>query len=99
MNYGEHPRLPIDSILPDSNVEKVQVMLERLMNDVKLAKDELLKSQSTQARNANIKRRDFVFKVGEKVLLSTRNINFVSKGPANKLNPKFIGPFEIRTSW
>jgi glycosylphosphatidylinositol phospholipase D len=95
LNYGEHPRLPIDGMLPDSNVEQVQSMLERLMNDVKLAKDELLKSQSTQARNANMKRRDFVFKVGEKVLLSTRNINFVSKGPANKLNPKFIGPFEI----
>jgi hypothetical protein len=95
LNYGEHPRLPIEGIMFDSNVEQVQLMLNRLKSDIELAKKELLKSQLTQSRYANKKRRDFVFKEGEKVLLSTRNINFVSKGPTNKLNPKYIGPFEI----
>ena len=103
LNYGEHPRLPIDNLIPDSNVEEVQSMLNRLKDNVQLAKQELIKSQINQAKYANNKRRDFVFKVGEKVLLSTNRklngeekyINFITKGPANKLNPKYIGPFEI----
>jgi hypothetical protein len=95
LNFGEHPRMPIDGLLPDSNVEEVQVTLEKLKNSLESAKRELKKSQAVQAKNANNKRRDFVFEVGDKVLLSTKNINFVSKGPTNKLNSKFIGPFKV----
>ena len=103
LNYGEHPKLPIDTLTPDSNVEHVQTLLNKLKDNVQLAKEELMKSQANQIKYANMKRRDFVYKVGEKVLLSTirklngdeKYINFVSKGPANKLNPRYIGPFEI----
>ena len=95
LNYGEHPRMPIDIIVGDSNVEEVHQVLERMQNNLRIATENVRKSQEVQAKNANRKRRDFVFEVGENVLLSTKNISFVSKGPANKLNPKFIGPFKI----
>ena len=95
LNYGEHPKLPIDTIVPNSNVEEVQSLLDKLKLKLETAKTELVKSREHQSRSANNKRRDFVFKVGEKVWLSTKYLNFVSQGPTNKLNPKYIGPFEV----
>jgi hypothetical protein len=95
LNYGDHPRLPIDNIIPDSNVEEVQSTLDKLRTTLESAKNHLLRSQQQQSKSANRKRRDFVFCVGEKVWLSTKNIKFVTQGPTTKLNPKFIGPFEI----
>lgn len=35
------------------------------------------------------------FQVGDKVLLSTANLNLRGSGPAKKLLPKFEGPFKI----
>ena len=40
-------------------------------------------------------RRDHEFNVGDKVLLSTLNINKIIKQQTNKLREKFIGPYEI----
>jgi hypothetical protein len=95
INYGEHPRSTIEAISPECHVEQADKLLHKIKCNVEIIKTELLKSQGRQIRNANTKRRDFVFNVGDEVLLSTKHINFVTKGPANKLNPKYIGPFEV----
>ena len=103
LNYGEHPKLPLDVINPDSNVHSVQQLLDSMKMHIETAKAHLKKAQEAQSQQANKKRRDFAFEVGEKVLLSTvrklggneKYINFITKGPANKLNPRYIGPFTV----
>ncbi|KAJ9516318.1 hypothetical protein QJQ45_001057 [Haematococcus lacustris] len=50
--------------------------------------------QSRQAAYANKARRDVEYKVGQKVLLSTKNLK-LQPGKARKLIPRYVGPFEI----
>ena len=95
LNYGQNPLLPVDLMNPASQVEETQRLLESMKERIINAKNHLIKSQERQSQYANEKRRDFAFKVGENVMLSTRNLNLTVKGPANKLNPKWIGPFTI----
>ncbi|KAJ9516332.1 hypothetical protein QJQ45_001063 [Haematococcus lacustris] len=51
-------------------------------------------AQSRQAAYANKARRDVEYKVGQKVLLSTKNLK-LQPGKARKLIPRYVGPFEI----
>ncbi|KAJ9519585.1 hypothetical protein QJQ45_000676 [Haematococcus lacustris] len=51
-------------------------------------------AQSRQAAYANKARRDVEYKVGQKVLLSTKNLK-LKPGKARKLIPRYVGPFEI----
>src|SRR5271170_443719 len=66
-------------------------------NMIKIAKDTLLESQDQQTKYANQYRHHLEFNIGDKVLLSTKNINNpVDKNrPTKKLAPKFIGPYTI----
>jgi hypothetical protein len=70
-------------------------LLTNARNQLKVAREQILRAQESQSRNANKKRRDVTFKVGEKVWLNTRNLNIAADGPADKLNPKWIGPLTI----
>ncbi|KAJ9522018.1 hypothetical protein QJQ45_005056 [Haematococcus lacustris] len=47
-----------------------------------------------KAAYANKARRDVEYKVGQKVLLSTKNLK-LKLGKARKLIPRYVGPFEI----
>lgn len=51
------------------------------------------KAQDRARVIANSKRQDIVFKAGEQVLLSTKNLQF--KVGTRKFHPKFVGPFVI----
>ncbi|KAJ9521462.1 hypothetical protein QJQ45_008876 [Haematococcus lacustris] len=51
-------------------------------------------AQSRQAAYANKAGRDVEYKVGQKVLLSTKNLK-LQPGKARKLIPRYVGPFEI----
>ncbi|KAJ9518796.1 hypothetical protein QJQ45_026090, partial [Haematococcus lacustris] len=51
-------------------------------------------AQSRQSAYANKARRDVEYKVGQKVLLSTKNLK-LKPGKARKLIPRYVGPFEI----
>jgi len=66
---------------------------------IKTAKDLLLEAQERQSKYANQHRRFEEFNLGDKVLLSTRNIESPvdKQRTTKKLTPKFIGPFEIIT--
>src|SRR5271155_2123201 len=64
---------------------------------IKIAKDSLMKAQDRQANYANQHRRHQVFKEGDQVLLSMRNINnSVDRNrPTKKLTNRFAGPYTI----
>ncbi|KAL6759320.1 hypothetical protein V8C86DRAFT_3091801 [Haematococcus lacustris] len=55
---------------------------------------ESIQSTPFLAAYANKARRDVEYKVGQKVLLSTKNLK-LQPGKARKLIPRYVGPFEI----
>jgi hypothetical protein len=60
----------------------------------KVARRTLESSQQRQKAYADGKRREVVYELEDKVLLSTKNI-VLKKGSSRKLLPSFIGPFSI----
>ncbi len=53
----------------------------------------LLRAQAAQKRYADKRRREVEFAVGDKVLLSTRNIRLAV--PSRKVADRYVGPFVI----
>lgn len=98
LNYGYHMKLPFlnhtrASSIDSSSVPAADEMFKSIRQSTEQAIENLRKAQLTQSLFANKKRRNEQFTVGEKVYLSTENLPIVSG--VSKLNPKFIGPFEI----
>ena len=67
--------------------------VQRVTSDWELAKGNLKKSVELQQRYYDKKHRDIRFRVGDMVLLSTRNLRM--KGIPGKLQKRFVGPFQV----
>jgi hypothetical protein len=93
MNYGHHPLTPLN-LHADCKTPSVQDFAGRMADNLQLAKDALRAAQDRQKSFANTKRRDVQFKVGDKVMLSTKNIHLNNPGP-RKLLPRWCGPFKV----
>jgi hypothetical protein len=79
---------------------KATGLLEKMEEDMEEARDNLLAAKVTQAHHANARRgAEDVFKVGEKVMLSTlhRRKQYTRKGEKRsaKFFPRFDGPYTI----
>jgi hypothetical protein len=73
----------------------VQAFAQNTVNNFTQAQDALVESRVRQTTQSNRHRRaDPAYKRGQKVYLSTENLN-LPKGRARKLAPKYIGPYEI----
>ena len=102
LNFGRHPRSPTEFVLlaanrgrePDDRVPAVKSMIQNMHDAISDAKRCLHAAQQRQKAYADIRRRDVEFKVGDQVLLSTRNLTMKMVGSA-KLMPKYLGPFTI----
>ncbi|GJJ71691.1 hypothetical protein EMPS_04048 [Entomortierella parvispora] len=98
LNTGQHPRLPTALLsVPSSSVPTVDSFLTEQATTLILAQDALQRAQDHQEEQANKRRRDRKFKVGDKVLLSAANITIPadSTRPADKLRPQYLGPFTL----
>jgi hypothetical protein len=93
LNYGKHPLFPMTSILPSSPNETVAQTMRAMHDNIDLAKSSIAQAQSRQQHYANMRRRDVVFKEGEEVYLSTKNLP-LREGIA-KFTGKYTGPFKI----
>ena len=98
--YGFNPVSPGEaellSIKPVSNVPAALKYTADFELSLKQARACLTAAQSRQKAYADGKRRDVAFKVGEEVLLSTKNLKLLmSSDGARKLLPKFVGPFKV----
>jgi len=93
MNYGQHPYLPIDGTLPQTDNETVATSLRKMHDNIQLAKESIRQAQARQQQLANEHRRDVVFEEGEEVYLSTKNLP-LRQGVA-KFTGKYIGPLKI----
>jgi hypothetical protein len=96
LNYGVHPRTPGNLLAPPlSSNPSVQEFVGQMAMDISKAKRFLNEAQLRQKRYADLKRQEDHFQVGDLVLLSTKNLQKQTAGVAPKLQPKFVGPYEI----
>ncbi len=102
--YGEHPHTPLslqtNAPSPTTNVAAAQDFIERLDKDLRAATSNLERAKQRQAQQANKKRRDHAFKVGDRVILSQDFVSHSSSAPtasnaSAKLGPRWYGPFTV----
>jgi hypothetical protein len=103
LRLGMSPRLipPIVKEPSDENTESPLQLLERIAMDVGTAADNLLQAKIDNAGQANKHRvNSFPYNIGDKVLLSTKNLTHDEDNellpPTRKLRPKFIGPINYQ---
>lgn len=94
LNHGLHPRLPGAVRTQLQPVPQAEEFTNKMKQIIEKAKTHLEAARQRACRVANPSRREAVFKVGDKVLLSSRNIALKTPG-VNKLLPKYLGPFRI----
>lgn len=93
--YGYDPVTPTTLALQQqSNVQSVLDMLQEMAHHLRIAQHNMAKAQKQQAEQANKRRREHVFRVGDMVMLSTDNISLPSD-PGKKLRPRYIGPYPV----
>ncbi len=98
LNYGFHPRVPhifgASPPMKSNRVPEVSRTIQEIESAISDAKKSLAKSQQRQKNYADTKRTEITFKVGDRVLLNTKNLK-IAKDGTRKLLPRWIGPFEI----
>jgi hypothetical protein len=102
MTYGREAALPLDVQLgtevataPNPTALKLVTRMQKVWKE---ATTKLEAAKSRQKKNADRKRSEEEFKVGDKVLLSTEHIKLVGAKELQrsvKFGAKFIGPFPI----
>ena len=88
LNYGDDPLFPTPVQFEDDNNESVYDMMQKLQNNIELAKRNMQNAKDRQTHYANRHRRDFSFKEGEEVWLSTKNLR-LPKGITRKLSNRY----------
>jgi Chromo (CHRromatin Organisation MOdifier) domain len=94
LNYGEHPRTPLDVQLRQETNPAAKSLCEQVQENIKVARQHLQAAQQRMSVNANRKRRDVSYQVGDEVMLNTKNIRIKAVGTP-KLLPRWVGPFKV----
>ncbi|KXZ41650.1 hypothetical protein GPECTOR_342g81 [Gonium pectorale] len=94
LNNCRNPRLPSLLGHADSRVPAAARFCSDIQENIERAKRCIASAQDRYKHYADQHRRETDFDVGQKVLLSTKNINLKQPG-TKKLLPRWIGPFEI----
>ncbi|CDO74640.1 hypothetical protein BN946_scf184822.g3 [Trametes cinnabarina] len=94
LNTGRMPRPMIWDDPKPNEFPGVRVYAQRVKAAVMAAHDSIIAARVKQIRDANRRRRPVPFAEGDLVYVSTKNIA-LPKGYAQKLAPKFIGPYRI----
>jgi hypothetical protein len=94
LNGAEHPRTPLNVALQHEINPAAKSMCQRVHESMNVARQHLQQAQDRMSIQANKKRRDVTYKVGDEVMLSTRNIRLKAVGTP-KLLPRYVGPFNV----
>lgn len=95
LSYGIDARLPMDHALMEvktSDNPTAVELLRRWNSDLEQARDNMQQAQLRQAHYANQHRREHTYKVGDQVMLTTRNM----RSRSGKLNPRYLGPYLVK---
>ena len=94
--YGRKCRSPI---CWDECADKILLgpeLVERTVSEIALIRQRMQTAQSRQKSYADMKRRDIEFAMGDKVFVRVSASKGVFHfGKRGKLNPRYVGPFEI----
>jgi hypothetical protein len=93
VNYGQHPRTPSMKDVPVSDPD-AKLCLKKMHELHDQAKKAMQAAQDRMRATQDARRREVVYKPGDKVLLSTANMK--PETGVKKLMPKYIGPFEVK---
>ena len=91
-NHGYHPRLPIHA--GDTAVPAVTQFTQRLDQRIAYATGCLQQAKARQKSNADRRRRDLQFSVGQMVRLNLQHLDLPGC-PSRKLSPRFSHPLRI----
>ena len=97
LNQGYQPHVPaalIDERRLKSKNPTVQGRLEKMRTVLKEAKGNLEKARVRMEDKANRARRKASYKVGDRALLSTRDLSLATH-VSRKLSPLYVGPFRV----
>src|SRR3954449_10182791 len=83
------------TIIHTANNPEATTKTENITDIINIVKKNLAASQETQATNYNKRHRDIQFGIGDKVLLSTKNLKLttLTLSSSRKFLPCFVGPF------
>ncbi|KAK9901062.1 hypothetical protein WJX75_000081 [Coccomyxa subellipsoidea] len=98
LNYGRHPVGPETAITRQIRALDNPAATDRLEEITRVhqaAKENLAKAQESMKRSADKHRRPTDLSEGDRVMLSTKEIEQVLPGATNKLKPRWVGPFTI----
>ena len=98
INYGFHPHVMSDLIVPSTNnVPHADGFVERLKAISNSARDSIQRAQLTQAKYADVLRREVILKEGDLVLVESDFLNddMERRRPKRKLSSKYLGPFKV----
>jgi hypothetical protein len=99
VNYSWNPTMITEIDIKDVRFKGVQQFAEHALETIDAIHDAIIASRIIQTHYANKScREDPPLGVGDLVYLSTADLN-LPKGRANKLLPKFIGPYPIEAAW
>jgi hypothetical protein len=96
LNYGRHPNTPVQQISrpASAGLESASSFASEMDKLLSHAKSLLAAAQERQQRNANARRSDVTYQVGDMVLLNSKNYQLKGVGK-EKLKPKNVGPYKI----
>jgi hypothetical protein len=94
LTYGYNPRTPVGEVVEVVHPASA-AFVERLQSSLSFARKCLIAAQQRLKAVADKRRIDQEFKVGDKILLSTKYLNLKHSKKSRKLLPKWIGPFEV----
>ena len=95
LNYGHELVMPVQLLRSNEKVstKSVASFIRRVTSDWELARENLHRSVGLQQKYYDRRHRDVRYKVGDLVLLSTRNMKM--KGIPGKLQRRLVGPFWV----
>ena len=95
LNYGYEPVMPVQLLRGDesSKTQSVASFIQRVTFDWNLAQKNLQRPVGLQQKSYDQKHRGIHYKVGDLVLLSTRNLKM--KVFPTKLQRRVVGPFKV----
>lgn len=94
LNYFRDPPTPL-TLNRDDKVPAATKLTEDMQMSLQAAKKALIAAQQRQKHYADTKRRPLSFKLGDEVLLSSKNLKTLQPHCTPKLLPKWLGPFTI----
>ena len=96
---GLHPRTPLALLSqPSSRVEpeSLRAFTSRRREEIQRIQEAMRKAQERQSAYANQSRREVIFKVGDKVLLSSSHMRLPeAENASRKLQSRYHGPYRI----